>query len=308
MAFGLIRVREISSGEVGATDIHNGRKYDELGIKPPENIKHELSDNNKALFIKPNSDIYETDQKLSEVIDLRIKEAKCKVKANSVVALEFVCSASSEFFDVYSASGHFSNCEKWLEQKYGKGNVVARYEHYDESTPHAHFIVIPIVEKTVKWKNQKGQGERKENRLCARDLTGNREKLSQLQDDYFKFIEPYGRGDVKFYRGTKASNQLKDYTLKTDYRLGELRNKMRDLDRQLKDIEQKAQNGQLSPEKANELRKGIQTHVSEIGSKNEDIKQNLDKLREEAANKEARRDKYNAGDKWKKGKDFDLGF
>jgi hypothetical protein len=43
MAYAKIRVREISSGEIGATDIHNTRLYDEHPeIKVPKNL---LDDN-----------------------------------------------------------------------------------------------------------------------------------------------------------------------------------------------------------------------------------------------------------------------
>ena len=39
MAYGLIRVRNLSAGELRGTEIHNFRQYDELGIETPENLK-----------------------------------------------------------------------------------------------------------------------------------------------------------------------------------------------------------------------------------------------------------------------------
>jgi hypothetical protein len=304
MAHGIIRAREIAAGEVGATDIHNDRKYDELGIKSPNNIKREQSSENRTFFIVPNEREYVEEANLKEVIDSRIAQVGAKVRANSVVAIEFVCSASKEFYDVYSASGHFSNCEKWLEERYGKGNVVARYEHYDESTPHAHFIVVPIVEKEIHWKNQKGEGKRKESRLCARDLTGNKEKLSQLQEDYYKFMKPFSRHGVEFYRGTKATNDLKRYSKYTDHELGELRSRFHDLEKRYTHMQDLLEKGKISPEMAQKELNEAKRKVEEINNEKKALQTKMEDLKEEAAKKEARREKYNAGDKWKKGFDF----
>lgn len=301
MAFGIIRVREISASEVGATDIHNGRKYEEYGIKAPDNL--DGTDNHSTFYLTNG---FERDNcNLKDVIDSRIEEAGCKVKSNSVVALEFVVSASKEFFEKYSASGHFSNCHKWLEDRYGMDNVVAMYTHNDETTPHAHFIVVPIVEKSVKWKNQKGEGEKIESRLCARDLTGNKEKLENLQDDYFTFIKKFGDScGVPFYRGTKASNQLKEYTKKTDHTLGKLRYVMEALEEKITEIDTRLKKGEISDFKALEEKTGINTRIEQVKLNSDEIAKELQRLKQEAANKEARRAKYNADGKWKKGLSF----
>jgi len=304
MAFGIIRVREISAGEVGATDIHNGRKYEEYEIEAPDNL--DGTDNHHTCYI--GSDGFERENcNLKDVIDDRIKEAGCQVKKNSVVALEFVVSASKEFFEKYSDSGHFGNCLTWLENRYGRKNVVAMYTHNDETTPHAHFIVVPVVEKKVRWKNQKGEGEKIENRLCARDLTGNKEKLEKLQDDYFTFIKKYGDScGVPFYRGTKASNQLKEYTKKTDHTLGQLRNVMEALDSKITEIDERLKKGEISDFKALEEKTGINTRIEQAKLNSDEITKELQRLKLEAANKEARRAKYNADGKWKKGLDFKI--
>lgn len=44
----------------------------------------------------------------------------------------------------------FKETYKFLENKYGKDNVVAGYVHMDETTPHMHFAFIPTV-----WDNKK---------------------------------------------------------------------------------------------------------------------------------------------------------
>lgn len=310
MAFGLIRVRELLANEIGSTDIHNARKYDDLGIETPVNIKKDKSHTNSYSYydLSKNEEPFNKGN-LKECIDNRLKSAGVKIKKNSVNAIEFVVSASPEFFNVYSASGYFANCHNWLSERYGEENIVARYEHHhDESTPHAHFIVVPIVEKEIKWKNQKGQGVKTENRLCARDLTGNKEKLVQLQEDYYNFIYPYGkRYGVEFYRGTKASNELKQYTKNTIHELGHLRHELNKINEMVGSIENKLKNGLINQNKAIELQSEANRQKELIIEKQEEIKTEFNKLNNAASNKEIRRELYNKGNKWKKGIDFEMG-
>jgi uncharacterized protein YcgL (UPF0745 family) len=53
----------------------------------------------------------------------------------------------------------------WLCNYFGKDNVVSAYVHLDESSPHIHAIVVPVTPDL---------------RLCAKDFTGGRKKLSQI--------------------------------------------------------------------------------------------------------------------------------
>lgn len=39
----------------------------------------------------------------------------------------------------------FERSYKFLEQKYGKQNVISAYIHMDETTPHMHFCFVPVV-------------------------------------------------------------------------------------------------------------------------------------------------------------------
>lgn len=301
MAYGIIRVRELTRGEVRATDIHNERKYQEHGIATPGNIDPERS--------KYNDYRSSTGENLMEAINIRLDDAKVKSRSNSVVAIEFVMSASPEFFDSYSAGGWFANCRQWLGERYGLDNIVSQSEHYDETNPHVHFVVTPIVEKEVSWKNQKGSGTRKENRLCARDLTGNKELLSQLQTDYHEFIKPAGKAvGVEFFRGTKASNELKEYTKHTDHRIGEVRTKLAAIEREFSKISEMLKNGQISPEVAKSGTDVLIERQNGLKEQKTVISDEFKRLQDEANQKEARRDNYNANGKWKKGKDFSPGF
>jgi len=240
MAFGYIRVRNLSPSSIGSTEIHNARLY-EKG-KFPENIKEGKLHYNQ--YYQGETEAPEG-KKLKAVIFDRLAEKGVTLKKNQNCAIEFIVSASNDFFkgneknDGQNPDAFFSRAYMWLEGRYGIGSVVARSEHYDESNPHCHFIVVPIVEKSIKWKNERGEGVRKENRMNIREITGNKRLLRGLQDDYFKFVEPYGqRAGVVFQRGVHKARDLYDnYVKKTDYKMGELRAKLADLKNEVEKAE-----------------------------------------------------------------------
>lgn len=234
MAFGIIRARNLSAGDISSTDKHNARKYDKIEDFPsninPTGDRHEV-------YLKPESDfLYKHETNLEEVIQERIKAQGVKgIKSNSNLAIEYVATINDKkAWERYNPSAFFSNTSKWLEERHGKGSVVAVFEHYDESNPHAHFVVVPIAEKTIKWKNSKGEGERKEKHLNTRDFTGGRDKLRGLQDDFFKHLgEKYGLNGEKLgvplYRGTLVEHQTKKYIEQTVAEIGKLRAKLADI-------------------------------------------------------------------------------
>lgn len=99
-----------------------------------------------------------------EFIKKRTEELKClkrkdvNVMATWVVTIpqEYLSKAqqdADEFLketeDTYSYK-FFKQTYNFLENKYGKDNVVGGYVHVDETTPHMHFAFIPTV-----WDNKK---------------------------------------------------------------------------------------------------------------------------------------------------------
>lgn len=73
---------------------------------------------------------------------------------------------------------------EWLQEYFGKENVVSAILHLDETTPHIHAVVIPMVN----------------DRLNARNYLGGRQKLRELQNDYAQKMEHLGLS-----RGIKGS-------------------------------------------------------------------------------------------------------
>jgi hypothetical protein len=232
MAFGIIRARNLQAGDLASTDKHNARRYD-----GPENFPENIDPKKsfESHYLHPGSECLGKNQtNLEKTVLARLKaEGVTGIRKNSSVAIEYVATVNDQrAWQHYDPAAFFANTMHWLEKRHGKGSVVAKFEHYDESNPHAHFIVVPIQEKEVSWKNRRGEGTKLEKRLNVRDHTGGREKLRDLQNGYYEhLVKTYGGGKdsklgLPIYRGKLVEHQTREYVQKTDYKIGILRAKL----------------------------------------------------------------------------------
>lgn len=226
MSFGIIRVRNLTRSDIAQTQKHNSRDFD--SGERPEHI---------GIGKYPNSHSYISGyhEDMNTAISMRISQTGAAERKNSVVAIEYVCTLSPDAMmqlekSNYSISSVLDFCKDFVETKHGKENVISIAQHADESNPHIHIIVTPIIEKQITWKNANGAGLRVENRLCARDYTGSKELLSTLQDEYFKHISGdeyfnsvFDRCKIELKRGVKRSQKKKFYSKMTNHVLGQFR-------------------------------------------------------------------------------------
>lgn len=127
---------------------------------------------------------YETRDKtpdihFNDVFKRHIKE-KCKpdfkVRKNAIYAIELMLTASSKRPANFDEAGWTRDSLKWVEDKFGKDNIVFAVLHRDETTPHIHVQIIPIVD----------------GKLNASHFTGKMEKNRELNKSYFEAIKKYG--------------------------------------------------------------------------------------------------------------------
>ena len=213
MVYGTLRIRNLKASKIKSCEQHNRRLY--APEEMPKNINPEKAQLNEG-------HIFNDKLNFTEAINTRLEGIS--VRKNSVVAIEFVMGASKDFYKgTRSAKEYLAHCFKFVSQRYGSENIVCFNLHFDETNPHIHILVTPVSEKTVRWKNQRGQGIKKEKRLCARDIIGGRPKLQDLQEDFYKFIVPFGKkAGVEFMPRVRAEDQAKQYTKFTDYRMAEI--------------------------------------------------------------------------------------
>ena len=126
---------------------------------------------------------------------------KRKIANNQVRAIRILLTGTHEDMMQIEKNGKLEDwCQdniEWLRKTYGIDNVVSVVLHMDESTPHLHATVVPIVqtERQRKKKEQKVKRTyRKKSpapRLCADDVMS-RANLKRYQNTYAEVMQKYG--------------------------------------------------------------------------------------------------------------------
>lgn len=289
--YGIIRVRNLKMGDINSTDEHNSRSYSEKDFPKhiDKNGVFKKYNQHGGYYEGETDDFKEGEFNLKECLNERLKSFDIKPRKNSIVALEYVLAISPEdakrIGEYYTfGSGYdavLNDLRKFIVDKHGAENIIQTSYHYDESNPHAHIVVVPIDKKIIKWKNKNGAGEKEKYYLNARDITGGREKMRKLQDDFFKHCEsPFVRVEG-FKRGVSAETSKKKYEQQTNAELGKIRNEihlLREAIEQNKITADKAK--ELSNEqinKAKELKENLKEKEKELKKQQAIGKNSFDK-------------------------------
>jgi len=128
-----------------------------------------------------------------------------KIRANAVLALDYVFTASREFFEHGDEREHGARLDAWrdrtmdwLRDRFGADNVVAAILHRDELTPHIQAMVVPIDDR---------------GHLAAKTFIGTPSKVSEMQTSYARAVEDLGL--VRGVQGSVADHQtVRDYYAK----------------------------------------------------------------------------------------------
>lgn len=174
-----------------------------------------------------NRELIPGDLRRDERINKRIKEAGIKPRKNQVRALTLIMTASREDMQRIVDEGRLDDwCEsslKWAKDTHGEDNVVSAVLHMDETTPHLHVTVIPIVngiskdqayrKKRAQEAEERGIEQKKKRdykrkaadalRLCAADVMA-RTKLREYQTSYAEAVKQYGL--TRGVEGSKANH------------------------------------------------------------------------------------------------------
>ena len=127
-----------------------------------------------------NFHIVKPEDRYYHFIQNRIEQAGCRTRRDSTRFVDTLVTASPEFFKGKSpkeVSSFFQRAADFLIERIGKDNVISAVVHMDEKTPHLHFTFVPLTE---------------DNRLCAKEILGNRASLTKWQDDFHAYmVEKY---------------------------------------------------------------------------------------------------------------------
>lgn len=224
------------------------RKRTDLGGIQKENTRTAQNYNNK---VSPGMDIFnvtlkESDNWLQD-IDSEIKATGAKARSNSVLALDTIYTASPDFFTGRNNTendGFFRDCLKFHESHFG--HIISAVVHYDETTPHLHVISVPLT---------------KDGRLSARDVIGNKSKMSKTQDSFFEQVgRSYG-----LERGIHMDGQeKKEHISAQEHELREIRQKIAREQEQLEAIEHSEEMARIRAQESKRTAEELQKQVEQL--------------------------------------------
>ncbi len=204
MSLAICRIAKLKKSNLAGSGTHVSR------TRPTQNADPSVTPQNRSLI--------STDDRspLQDLVSAKIALThQGAVKSNAVHAVEFLLSASPEYFrpnkptdygayDPACLEAWVQHNIKWLGDEYGD-RIVRAELHLDEATPHIHAYLVPI--------DAKGQ-------LNCRGIFGKRQNMCALQDSYAAAMEPLGieRG----IRGSKARHTDIDkyYTVVNEFSEG----------------------------------------------------------------------------------------
>ena len=163
MAYAIYRTAKLGSfGEIGGSLSHTYR------TRPTPNADESR--------IHLNEHSLETYNSCFAAIKNSIPE---KRRSNAVLCIEHLITASPDWngWGTKKEEEFFKKSLEFLNNKYGKENVIACSIHRDETTPHLIVYVVPIDEKGG---------------LNAKKWLGGRAKLSQTQTDFANEVKNLG--------------------------------------------------------------------------------------------------------------------
>ena len=164
--YAIMRFAKYKGGAMGGIEAHNERKKEKYASNP--DVDTNRSDQNFHFI--------ESQLSYRQESDRQIKAAKCRVRSDSVRMVEALFTASPEFFEGKSreeVQGFFREALDFFCQNQRKDTIISAVVHMDEKTPHMHLTFVPLTE---------------DNRLCAKEIIGNKKKLTEWQDKYWKHM------------------------------------------------------------------------------------------------------------------------
>lgn len=171
MPYAILRFEKRKGGPASALEKHHERKKEQYVSNPDIDLSRSHL----------NYHLVAPQQKYYAEIQSRIEKAqrenpKCKVRKDSIKFIDAIVTATPEFLAEMppeQVQRYFQRALEFLERGVGKENIFSAVVHMDERNPHMHLCFVPLT---------------KDNRLSAKEVMGNRNKLIEWQDKFHDYM------------------------------------------------------------------------------------------------------------------------
>ena len=184
--YAILRFAKYKGPEIGRIEAHDERTKTEYASNPDVDTSRS----------RLNFHLVKPQRSYRAEAEKQIAEAGCRARKDSVRVVETLITASPEFFQgkkPREVKEFFEYALAFIQEKQTPETIISAVVHVDEKTPHMHLCFVPL---TV------------DGRLSAKDIIGNKKKLTQWQDEFWKhMVKKY----PDFERGESASESGRDH-------------------------------------------------------------------------------------------------
>ena len=164
--YAILRFAKYKGPEIGHIESHNERTKEKYASNPDV-------DTSRSHL---NFHLVTPQRKYRAEAEKQIAEAGCRTRSDSVRVVEVLVTASPEFFKGKKKAeikAYFQEALDFIQQHQNPRTIISAVVHMDEKTPHMHLCFVPLTE---------------DGRLSAKDIMGNKKKLTWWQDEFWKHM------------------------------------------------------------------------------------------------------------------------
>ena len=162
----ILRFAKYKGPEISRIEAHNERTKETYASNPDVD----------AARSKQNFHLVTPERKYRAEAERQIAQAGCRTRSDSVRVVEVLFTASHDFFKGKSKGeirAFFEECMTFLARRQDPATYLSAVVHMDEKTPHMHLSFVPLTA---------------DGRLSAKEIVGNRQKLTQWQDAFWEHM------------------------------------------------------------------------------------------------------------------------
>ena len=164
--YGILRFAKYKGPEIGHIESHNERTKEKYASNPDV-------DTSKSKY---NLHLIKPKRKYRAEAEQQIAQTGCRTRSDSVRVVEALITASPDFFESKKRAEikeYFNYALEFIKAHQDEKTIISAVVHMDEKTPHMHLCFIPLTE---------------DGRLSAKDIVGNKKKLTWWQDEFWKHM------------------------------------------------------------------------------------------------------------------------
>ena len=164
--YAILRFAKYKGPEIGHIESHNERTKEKYASNPDV-------DTSRSHL---NFHLVTPQRKYRAEAEKQIAEVGCRTRSDSVRVVEALVTASPEFFKgkkKNEVKAYFQEALDFIQQHQDPKTIISAVVHMDEKTPHMHLSFVPLT---------------KDGRLSAKEIVGNKKKLTWWQDEFWKHM------------------------------------------------------------------------------------------------------------------------